>query len=69
MRYLSDTVQLKKFMHIVKMVLTLSHGQADVECGFSFNNKLLVENMQEQILIAQRVIKDHMLSNGYLACN
>ena len=61
MRYLSDTVRLKKFMHIVKMVLTLSHGQADVECGFSFNNKLLVENMREQSLIAQSYKRSHAI--------
>ena len=47
------------------MVLTLSHGQADVERGFSLNDKLLVENMQEQSLISQRIVKDHMLSSSY----
>ena len=47
MRYLSDTVRFNNFMLIVKMVLTLAHGQADVERGFSLNDKLLVENMQE----------------------
>lgn len=62
MRHLSDTVQFKNFMLTVKMVLTSSHGQADVEWGFSLNVKLLVENMEEQSLIAQRVIKARMLS-------
>ena len=47
------------------MVLTLSHGQTDVERGFSLNDKLLVENMQEQSLILQRIVKDNMLSSGY----
>ena len=47
------------------MVLILSHGKADVEYGFNLNNKL-VESMQEQSLIAQRVINARMLSNGYL---
>ena len=65
MRYLSDTVRFNNFMLIVKMVLTLSHGQADVERGFSLNDKLLVENMQEQSLISQRIVKDHMLPSGY----
>ena len=64
MRYLSDTVRFSNFMLIVKMVLTLSHGQADVERGFILNDKLLVENMQEQSLISQRIAKDHM-SSGY----
>ena len=65
MRYLSDTVCFNNFMLIVKMLLTLSHEQADVERGFSLNDKLLVENMQEQSLISQRIVKDHMLSSGY----
>ena len=65
MRYLSDTVRFNNFMLIVKMVLTLSHGQADVERGFSLNDKLLVENIQEQSLISQRIVKDHMLPSGY----
>ena len=59
----------KNFTLIVQLMLTLSIGQADVECGFSLNDKLLVENMQEQSMIAQRVIKAHLLSNGYLPHN
>ena len=59
----------KNFTLIVQLMSTLSIGQADVECGFSLKDKLLVENMQEQSLIAQRVIKAHLLSNGYLPHN
>ena len=51
------------------MVLTSSHGQADVERGFSLNNKLLAEYMQGQILIVQRLVKVHILCNGYLSHN
>ena len=36
MRYLSDTVRFKNFTFIVKILLTLSHGQVDVECGFIY---------------------------------
>ena len=50
-------------------MLILSHGKADVEYGFNLNNKLLVESMQEQSLIAQRVINARKLSNGYLTHN
>ena len=50
-------------------MLILSHGKADVEYGFNLNNKLLVESMQEQSLIAQKVINARMLSNGYLTHN
>ena len=34
-----------------KVVLVLSHGQAELECGFSVNLKGLDENMQELSLV------------------
>ena len=40
----------------VKLVLTLSHGQAGVERGFSVNKDILVENMQELSLFSQRQV-------------
>jgi len=43
------------------MALLLSHGQATIERGFSLNKELVVENQQEQSLVARRVIKDHIL--------
>ena len=39
----------------------LLHGQASVR-GFSVNSNLLVENMHEDSLIAQRIVHDHMKS-------
>ena len=39
----------------------LSHGQASVR-GFSVNSNLLVENMHEDSLVAQRIVHDHMKS-------
>ena len=52
------------------MVLTSSHRQDYVERGFSLNDKLLAENMQGQILIAQRLAKVHiLLCNDYLPHN
>jgi len=46
---------------VVEMALLLSHWQATVERGFSINKELVVENQQEQLLVARRVIKDHIL--------
>ena len=43
------------------MALHLSHGQASVEKGFSVNKELVVENQQEESLIASRIIKDHIM--------
>ena len=46
---------------VVEMALLLSHGQATIERGFFINKELVVENQQEQSLVARRVIKDHIL--------
>ena len=40
----------------------LSYGQASVEKGFSINSNLLVENMHEDSLTAQRIVCDHVKS-------
>lgn len=49
---------------IIKMLLSLSHGQATVERGFSVNKKLEVENMSLNTLAAQRTICDHVSNVG-----
>ena len=45
---------------IVRIILVLSHGQATVERGFSENKILLVENLDMESLIAQRLICNYM---------
>ena len=37
MDYLKDSIHYKSFTHVLKIILTLFHGQADVEHGFSLN--------------------------------
>ena len=49
---------------VVKILLTLSHGQAAVERGFSVNNNIIQTNMYAKTIISKRLIKDHMLANG-----
>ena len=49
----------------MKIVLTLSHGQANAEYGFSHNKQLVVENMSKTSLIVQWFIKDRLLLNDY----
>ena len=44
----------------LKIVLTLSHGQASVERGFSVNKSLLLENLSAEGLISRRIVYDHM---------
>ena len=63
--YVEDHARYNKFAEIMKIVLTLSHGQASVERGFSVNKNLLVENLQESSLIAQRRVVDYMDANCY----
>ena len=65
MEYLKYSIHCKSFAHVLKIVLTLSHGQANAEHGFSHNKQLVVENMSKTSLIVQRFIKDHLLLNDY----
>ena len=52
-----------EFIKFIKIILCLSHGQASVERGFSVNKDLLVENLLEKSLVAQRIVKDHLRAN------
>ena len=52
----------KELSFVLKLLLTISHGQASVERGFSYNNTVLKTNMSPETVIAKRIIKYHMLS-------
>ena len=52
MAYLKDSLHYKSFVHVLEIVLTLIHGQANVECRFSLNKELVVKNMSETSLIS-----------------
>ena len=69
MGYLKETVRYKNLLNVIKIVLTLSHGQSAVEQGFSSYDKILGENMGANSLVAQRSVKDFMLANGYKPYN
>jgi len=45
---------------IFKLLLTLSHGQATIERGFSQNKDIMCDNLAERTLVAQHVIIDHI---------
>ena len=55
-------IGVEKFPLVIKLVLTLIHDQASIERGFSVSENLVVENLKESSLIAQRIISDHMKS-------
>ena len=49
---------------MVKIILTLSHGQAAVERSFSLGKPLIHDNIKSLSLINKKLIRDHMLSNN-----
>lgn len=61
---LHDDHQFQNLWHVIQKLLLLSHGQADVERGFSINKKIEVENLAERSLIAQRMTFDYIKSKG-----
>ena len=51
---------------MIRTMLVLSHGQASVERGFSCNKEILETNMQQESLVAKRIVKDFIRSIGGL---
>lgn len=45
---------------LFRLIFILSHGNAFAERGFSVNKELLVPNLQERSLVAQRIIYDNI---------
>ena len=52
---------------VLKCVFVLSHGNSSVESGFSVNQEMLVENLHEESLVAQRQVYDAVLAAGGVA--
>lgn len=63
-QYLHGKEEFKDLWTVVRIVMTLSHGNASPESGFSINKDILVENMQETSLVALRTIYDAVKSQG-----
>jgi len=59
---LAGNENMQDLWKVVKMVLTLSHGNASVEGGFSINKELLIDNMTEDTIVSQRVVFDAIRS-------
>ena len=66
-KLLEGISSFKSLAEVLKITLTLSHGQALVERGFSVNKSLLVENIATKSLIAQRIAYDDMKVNNVIA--
>ena len=48
----------------MRSLLIISHGQASVERGFSINQQVEIDNLDESSFVAQRLICDHVNSVG-----
>ena len=59
-------VSYTNLLPILKLVLVLSHGQANVERCFSVNNNVLKCNMSEKSIMSRKLIIDHMKSHNLL---
>jgi len=62
----TDILGYKNLLPILKLVLVLSHGQANVERCFSVNNSVLKINMSEKSITSRKLIIDHMKTRDLL---
>ena len=59
----SETKKHDLFSYVLKIIMTLSHGQAAVERGFSLGKSSLQTNITEESIVAKKIIRDHLQSN------
>lgn len=50
--------QRPNLLMVLKPVSTLSHGNANLERAFPINSECIVENMEDELLVAQRCVCD-----------
>jgi hypothetical protein len=67
-KILAKTEEFKELWSICQLALLLCHGNASVESGYSVNSSILVENLQEESLIAHRRVYDSIIAKGGI-CN
>lgn len=57
--YFNENVDFSEMSHLKKVlniILVLSHGNSEVERGFSVNKEVTVENLMEESLVSRRII-------------
>ena len=62
--HLSGEDQYKDLWLICKLVFILSHGQSNIERGFSVNKEVLDDNMTEKSIVSQRLVYDTLASSN-----
>ena len=65
--YMQDHILFAKLWDIFKMLLTISHGQASVERGYSVNKDMLIENLLETTVVALRTVHDSISTGVQLS--
>ena len=60
--YLHRNEKNQDFWYVCKVIFVLPHGQTSIERGFSVNEDLLVENLNQQTRIGQRKVYDYFSS-------
>ena len=55
--------EFKEIWIVFQIAFILSHGNARAESGFSMNPDMLVENLKEESLIAQRRVYDQIVAS------
>jgi hypothetical protein len=63
-KHLDNRPEYAEIWHVIKLILVLSHGNVAVESGLSVNSDMLVENLHEPSLIAQRMVFDSISNAG-----
>ena len=53
----------------MQLILTLSHGQATVERGFSVNKEVMAPNLQETSLVAMRLVHSSIQAAKYMVAD
>jgi len=56
--------KFKEFSSLLQIILNLSHGQDDVERGFSLNSGVLQDHIADKSIVSKRLIKDYHLSSN-----
>lgn len=63
---LSNANEYSALWDMCQYLLIISHGQATVERGFSFNKEAMNTNMKQHTLISRRLIIDHVQRVSYV---
>ena len=59
-KFLHKNQQYKSMWKVFIFLFTLSHGQSQVERGFSINKEIVIENLHSSSLSAQRIVYDYL---------